>query len=286
MDMKYFLNLQIIKKVSILLVLLVSSKLLNAQEYKTIDSYSLLFTYKYSFCEEKKNPQSLRVSEMVLEVGEKYSKFYSTSNQFADSLYAVYANESPEVAFGIILPKVRNLERHPFSRFYVFKRYPNEEETAFISLDMGSSSRYMVKEAITFSWKIDNNAKAVVLGYNCTKATCSYGGRNYEAWFTTEIPISDGPYKFSGLPGLIVKISDDNKEHNFELHEIKNVKPTPMIFPENRYIETNAKNFVKALEASKYDLIKRFENMQVNSVDAHIKAIAKVHRRNNFIEQY
>ena len=45
------------------------------------------------------------------------------------------------------------------------------------------------------------------------KATTSYGGRDWIAWFTAEIPFQDGPYKFYGLPGLIVKMEDTTGSH-------------------------------------------------------------------------
>lgn len=49
------------------------------------------------------------------------------------------------------------------------------------------------------------------------------GGRDWVAWFTNDIPIQDGPYKFCGLPGLIIKIEDDTKTHKFILVANKNL---------------------------------------------------------------
>ena len=54
-------------------------------------------------------------------------------------------------------------------------------------------------------------------GYSAQKAVAEFGGRVWTAWFTKEIPLSDGPYKFSGLPGLIVKLEDDKGDYKFDL---------------------------------------------------------------------
>lgn len=59
--------------------------------------------------------------------------------------------------------------------------------------------------------------------YTAQKALLDFGGRQWTAWFTTEIPFADGPYKFSGLPGLIVKIEDETGEYGFDLKESKSL---------------------------------------------------------------
>ena len=61
-----------------------------------------------------------------------------------------------------------------------------------------------------------------IFGYNCQLATLNYGGRIWKAWFTTMIPIPDGPYKFSGLPGLIIKIHDDKNQWVMDFVSIEN----------------------------------------------------------------
>lgn len=67
------------------------------------------------------------------------------------------------------------------------------------------------EDMANLNWKIKNDT-ASMFGYLCQKATLHYGGRDWTAWFATEVPISDGPYKFCGLPGLIVRMSDSKNQ--------------------------------------------------------------------------
>ncbi|WP_027376865.1 GLPGLI family protein [Kaistella palustris] len=73
-----------------------------------------------------------------------------------------------------------------------------------------------------FNWKILNQ-KEKIGSYNTQKATTDFGGRKWTAWFTSDIPLQDGPYKFHGLPGLIVKIEDEGKNYSWELKGNKKV---------------------------------------------------------------
>ncbi|UAB85778.1 GLPGLI family protein [Zunongwangia sp. SCSIO 43204] len=74
---------------------------------------------------------------------------------------------------------------------------------------------YYSEDIDKIQWEIQTEAKEIA-GYQVQKATTSFAGRDYIAWFTPEIPLSDGPYKFAGLPGLIVEIRDTEDEYNFE----------------------------------------------------------------------
>lgn len=73
-------------------------------------------------------------------------------------------------------------------------------------------------------WSI-SNISDTISGLYCQQATIRYGGRDYTAWYAPEIPISDGPYVFNGLPGLIVKITDSRGWYSFQLKSFDQ-KPT------------------------------------------------------------
>ena len=234
-------------------------------------------------CEEHKNPESVKSFEMVLEVGSFYSRFNNLSRWNRDSSFVARANEPrPDV----IQIQPSGLSIHSFCDYYIFKNYPWSGTTIFFaSLAFGDAHK--VEEKLEFNWKIDNDATRVVLGMNCKKATCHYAGRDYEAWFAPEIPISDGPYKFSGLPGLIVQLRDSDKEHVFDLLEIKKVnKPMYMYISDRTYEKTSAKGYVKALEATKTPFIEQLNSVRTDNPEAITRAIANLKRQNNFIERY
>ncbi len=71
-----------------------------------------------------------------------------------------------------------------------------------------------------FEWTLSEDT-LVVCGYVCQRATCRFRGREWEVWYTEEIPVSQGPWKFCGLPGLVLKAVDKNHSHIFEAVSIR-----------------------------------------------------------------
>lgn len=95
----------------------------------------------------------------------------------------------------------------------ITKVYPSMETTY---ADYILQDRVSYKDNQPFNWKISNE-KEKIGEYNAQKATTDFGGRKWTAWFSSDLPFQDGPYKFYGLPGLIVKIEDDAKNYSWEL---------------------------------------------------------------------
>ena len=97
------------------------------------------------------------------------------------------------------------------------KVFKDHKEKRITVLDNISTSYFIYEEElISQNWIIRDDTMTIA-GYACQKAQCSWRGRDYEAWFTPEIPISEGPWKFYGLPGLIVKLYDTKHQYEFEL---------------------------------------------------------------------
>lgn len=72
----------------------------------------------------------------------------------------------------------------------------------------------------TINWSILTQTKQIGK-FTCQKATTRFRGRNYEAWFSPEIPVSAGPWKLHGLPGLILEANDDEKKFQYKFQSIE-----------------------------------------------------------------
>jgi GLPGLI family protein len=107
-------------------------------------------------------------------------------------------------------------------QLYIYKKNGNSEILKYIFVPLIYSA-YAIPINEEFHWKIIDEKKKIG-NYNCQKAEVKYGGRNWIAWFTNEIPLQQGPYVFFGLPGLIVKVSDEKFNYDFELIQIKDFK--------------------------------------------------------------
>ena len=138
-------------------------------------------------------------------------------------------------------------------------------------------------------WKLDSRKDTILLGYTCQKAYTTYAGRNYIAWYSTQIPLPDGPYKFNGLPGLILKINDTRNQHCFTLTSIKKLKYIrPITFIINNFIDISAEDYIKIMKNKILRLYGSLQNGLVtfSSEEAKAKALHGLKEKNNFIEKF
>lgn len=80
---------------------------------------------------------------------------------------------------------------------------------------------HVYKEPVSdFDWELQGDTMTIE-GLLCQKAICEFGGRTWVAWFSPDLAFSSGPYKFQGLPGLIVSVHDTQDHWKFKIREIE-----------------------------------------------------------------
>ncbi len=103
-------------------------------------------------------------------------------------------------------------------RFHIVKNHKRDKLRYYMEFN-GAKQGYE-EDLPMMDWQIIPEEKSI-LGYSCQKAKTHFAGRDYIAWFSPDIPFSDGPYKFHGLPGLIFSIEDTEGKIEFVLEEIE-----------------------------------------------------------------
>lgn len=185
---------------------------------------------------------------------EQFLKF--TYINFCDSVDTDYKN------FGFLISK--GSQSYFFTYPYDFKKlgmqivdstpgnkryvYYDSEDTVkrfivkdFVKSEIIFETKYwmLMKEKKIYSdslhninWQISIE-KMKIDSFYCTKATAIFRGRIYTAWFDESISLSNGPWKFGGLPGLIIQISDETKTVFWRLQKIQqvNYEPLPLLYP-------------------------------------------------------
>jgi len=115
------------------------------------------------------------------------------------------------------------------------------------------------KEPVIKNWNLVNETK-VINTINCKKAVVTSKGRNWIAWYSPEIPFPYGPYKFSGLPGLIIKITDNKGDFDFEL-----VKSVPQSQLKGKLISIKKSRYTEAIETTQQKLKQAVRNADANA---------------------
>lgn len=111
--------------------------------------------------------------------------------------------------------------------------------------------RVVFRDSLIHNWELQENTKSI-LGFTCYSATTKFRGRTYIAWYTPEIPLSYGPWKLNGLPGLILEAYSDDDRYRFRAVSYNNS-------PDNEQIEkwTKAYNFLdKQKKSNRSDYVK------------------------------
>ena len=145
----------------------------------------------------------------VLQIGDGVGRFCD---------YTVFTTDSARYGTGADDMELMQLANREHKNIYgydemVFQNLPAGEMTVYGNI---APNFFVYTENLNpIQWQI-GEATDTVCGYECMTAVGDYGGRRWQVWFTPDIPVTMGPWKFSGLPGLIMKAADLDGVHSFE----------------------------------------------------------------------
>lgn len=218
---------------------------------------NLRFTYQFTFQKDTSDVHSKAEEPFVLDVFRDHSSFTSL-NKIVNDKYLDSLTKSIERAGGVDNITSINIRKPggAASESVIYK-FPDGR---IRFQDKIAGTLYEYKEEMPSDWNILDST-TTYSGYNCQLATMQYGGRSWTAWFTTDIPIANGPYKFMGLPGLIVKMQDAKDECIYELTEVNNQAKGIDVIP-------------KAEVVTKKEMKKMIDNSRNKSIAATISSMA------------
>lgn len=147
--------------------------------------------------------------------------------------------------------------------------YNSRKETYFSNITW-KKTMIVKEDDFKWSWKLLGEKKKIGK-FNCQNASIRFRGRNFIAWFTTEIPVPFGPRKFKGLPGLILEIYDDEKTWYMKAINVKveKKKKCPINF---NLINTKK----KAISLGKF--LKKADSLHINSIKREASKLPKGNR--------
>ena len=192
----------------LLLITNVSSCSIRKEDSKS-DSTILSVTYDVHYQKVEEEPKRDK-DLMRLDIGEHSSQYVSVIGEFLS-----------KHKYDIIAGKIKKpYTGYTALRDEVFKNTPKSGYMQFVHMPG------------LFDWQLQEG-DTIVCEYPCHKAVATFRGRTWTVWYTLDLPYSDGPWKFCGLPGLVLYAYDSDGYFRFNCigiekgdgHEIKMKTP-------------------------------------------------------------
>lgn len=215
------------KKILLFLSLLICCIYANAN-----DSLNYSVKYRYIKQIDSNNLLSKFDDIMILSINGNTSTYYSYLKQFGNRNYEKAINTKSIITSNNTV-SIDGDAKENGNYFFL-----NEAEIIHLDFKIKAAtiSDKLITKTYSYTEKINQPVWKIgflsdnILGQKCQMATTTFRGRNYIAWFAPSIPYPMGPWLFNGLPGLILKVSDDKKQFVFECIELNTPKSTTKVY--------------------------------------------------------
>jgi GLPGLI family protein len=203
------------------------------------------FVYQVTMKPDAENKNDIKTENAYLDISAEKSLFYSENRAKRDSIMQQTFQSGGTRSFNR-----EQMEGLRTNINYSIEKDKTTQKTFF--KDRLGRDVYTYEEDRPLNWKISSETSKIG-EYKVQKAETDFGGRKWTAWFTTDLPYPDGPYKFGGLPGLIVKAEDDKGDYSFDLMKNYKIADIPTLNQFGNTIKVKRTDFVKQQEKYKKD---------------------------------
>lgn len=178
------------------------------------------------------------------------SKFFSPVSEYVDSMNSTSrgrAKLQQMTATAVQDGKLADIPRRD-GACYVVKSL---DEGRLKHYDYAGTEQYVYEEPTgQCEWSVADSVRTI-LDYECIMATTDYHGRKWTVWFSPEIPVRNGPWKFDGLPGLILEAESEDGHYGFVATGIEECsRPIGPVYLADEYEKTERIDYLKAKRAS------------------------------------
>lgn len=198
---------------------------------KIIGNADYLVVYDYQFVPDSNFPLKKRGGQTYLQISKEYNRFGDYNQLRYDSLIDVSFKNRDQKNIEEVSLRINLLKSVRFNESIIYNIQKNK---LIVQRTAGSTTRYQYEEDCPkLDWTL-LDGDTIISGYQCFKASTRLFGRGYIAWYCPEISMTYGPYKFNGLPGLVLRVTDTQGHHDFTLNGLKAVSGYNPIYFWNR----------------------------------------------------
>lgn len=222
----------------------------NASKRDTLAQCDIQVKYELKFMPDTLNRDQYKTQTMVLRMNTKGISVYQEYGEFRSDSVSAARTRNGKIKLSDTNEAIKYKTK---ARDYITiaKSWPEKNKILVREMIGLDGTFYYTEDKADFGWEVDFTQTKEVGGYTCHSAKGSYAGRDYQAWFTLDIPVSDGPWFFCGLPGLILEVSSLDEEFIYTCMSIQAGTGPISLRSLDAAFKTTREKFLKAKERYK-----------------------------------
>ena len=206
-----------------------------------------------------------------------YVEYYFTDNSIYKKVKAVLIFNDTESIFKTFFGEQENEPEFKGNSIFIgglidIYQQTNKTKDTLATYNLIEDNKILkINEKIpNFNWKLDFNDEKKIGNYICKKATTKFRGREFTAWYYEDIPTFFGPWKFSGLPGLIIEIHDNTKTFIWKCNKIEIPAKENIVIPYKKYSSISIKEYVFKVKEYMDELRSRVKRVLPRGAEASV----------------